>query len=197
MIFNDNREQKTHYTDSMTVQESPVHEAYSFPRHWEIVDRLIDAKTGELIKEYNYCNTVVNDCSKLIACLMKAQAGYGGLKYWAVGKGDSQWNNDAPPSPAVTDTKLLVETYRKAIVPATDIVFLDTNNAETATVTSKIQIKVTFLESEANGELREFGLFGGTADGTANSGLMVNRKIHPLIYKTSGMKLERVIRVQF
>jgi hypothetical protein len=196
MIFNDKREQKTHYNDSLVLSDS-VSEAYSFPRHWEIIDRLIDAKTGEVIKEYNYCNTVVNDCSKLIACLMKAQAGYGGIKYWAVGKGDASWNNDAPPSPTVNDTKLLVETYRKALDPVNDIKFLDSNNAETATVTSKLQIKITFLESEANGELREFGLFGGTADGTANSGLMINRKIHPLIYKTSGMKLERIIRVQF
>ena len=106
------------------------------------------------------------------------------------------WSNDAPPSPTTGDTKLLVETFRKAINPS-DIVFLDSSNQPTDTITNKLQITVLFGESEANGELREFGLFGGNATGTANSGFMINRKIHPLIYKTSGMKLERIIRIVF
>ena len=112
------------------------------------------------------------------------------------GKGEGSWNNDSPPSPTVGDTKLLVETFRKAIRPE-DIVFLDESNRVTDSITNKLQVTVTFLENEANGELREFGLFGGNATGSANSGFMVNRKIHPLIYKTSGMKLERIIRIVF
>ena len=108
------------------------------------------------------------------------------------------WPPDSitPPSPTTGDTKLLVETFRKAINPS-DIVFLDSSNQPTDTITNKLQITVLFTESEANGELREFGLFGGNATSTANSGFMINRKIHPLIYKTSGMKLERIIRIVF
>ena len=170
-------------------------ESYNRPRHWEIQDTLYNTD-GTILKKYNWTNTVVNDCSKLIACLMKRQAGQTGLQYWAVGKGSASWNNDEPPSPTTSDTRLLVETFRKAINPS-DIKFLDEGNRETESITNKIQITVVFTENEANGELREFGLFGGNATGSANSGIMVNRKIHPLIYKTSGMKLERFIRITF
>lgn len=163
-------------------------------KHWEVIDKIIypDGRT----ETRRYFNTVVDDCSKLIACLMKLQAGYTGIGYWAVGSGLTSWSNSTPPAPATTDTKLTTETYRKAIT-ASDMVFLDTNNVETATVTNKIQIKVTFLEAEANGELREFALFGGNATATLNSGVMINRKTHGLIYKTSGTKLERTIRLVF
>lgn len=170
-------------------------ESYNRPLHWEITDTLYDLD-GKVIKKLHHVNTVVDSCSKLIACLMKGQAGQAGIKYWAVGTGDSSWNNDAPPSPTVSDTKLLSETFRKAINPS-DITFLDDGNKPTSSITNKLQITTTFQENEANGELREFGLFGGNATGTANTGFMVNRKIHPLIYKTSGMRLERIIRIVF
>lgn len=170
-------------------------ESYNRPMHWEITDTLYNPD-GSVAQKYHHVNTVVDSCSKLIACLMKGQAGQAGIKYWAVGKGEGSWNNDAPPSPTVNDTRLLVETFRKQIRPE-DIVFLDDSNRPTDSITNKLQITVTFLESEANGELREFGLFGGNATGSANSGFMINRKIHPLIYKTSGMKLERIIRIVF
>lgn len=180
--------------EAMTIQNHSA-EGYSRPIHWEIEDTLINSD-GTIAGKYHHVNTVVDSCSKLIACLMKGQAGQSGIKYWAVGKGDGSWSNDAPPSPTTGDTKLLVETFRKAINPS-DIVFLDSSNQPTDTITNKLQITVLFGESEANGELREFGLFGGNATGTANSGFMINRKIHPLIYKTSGMKLERIIRIVF
>lgn len=160
----------------------------------EVTDRLIDAKTGELIEERVYNNLVVDACSTLIAGLMKGVLS--GVQYFAVGSGSSSWNNASLPSPAAGDTKLLNETYRKAIT-ANDIKFIDANNAESATPTNRLQISVTFEESEANGELRELGLFGGNASSTKNSGYMLNRKIHSLIYKTSGMKLERIIRFTF
>lgn len=194
MSYTENFNKNIVANDSIAIG-TKAHDTYNRPLHWEIQDTLINAD-GSIAGRYHHVNTVVDSCSKLIACLMKGQAGQSGLKYWAVGKGDGSWNNDAPPSPTVGDTKLLVETFRKAIRPE-DITFLDSGNQPTDTITNKLQITVTFLENEANGELREFGLFGGNATGTANSGFMVNRKIHPLIYKTSGMKLERIIRIVF
>lgn len=160
----------------------------------EVTDRLIDAKTGELIEERVYNNLVVDSCSVLIAGLMKGALN--GVQYFAVGSGSASWNNASLPSPATTDTKLLNETYRKAIT-GSDIKFIDANNVESSSPTNRLQITVTFNESEANGELRELGLFGGNASSTKNSGYMLNRKIHALIYKTSGMKLERIIRFTF
>lgn len=163
-------------------------------RHWRITDKITYPDgTQEVIE---HINTVVDDCSKLIASLMKGQAGYKGIAYWAVGAGAGTWDNNNPPEPKVGDTKLLNETFRKAI-KASDITFLDSKDKPTTSVTNKLQISVTFTESEANGELREFGLFGGNAGTTRNSGIMINRKTHGLIYKTSGMRLERVIRIVF
>lgn len=163
-------------------------------RHWRITDKITYPDgTQEVIE---HINTVVDDCSRLIASLMKGQAGYKGIAYWAVGAGAGTWDNNNPPEPKVGDTKLLNETFRKAI-KASDITFLDSKDKPTTSVTNKLQISVTFTESEANGELREFGLFGGNAGTTRNSGIMINRKTHGLIYKTSGMRLERVIRIVF
>lgn len=160
----------------------------------EVTDRLIDAKTGEVIEERVYQNTVVDNCSVLIAGLMKGALS--GVQYFAVGAGSSSWNNASLPSPSTSDTKLLAETYRKAINSA-DVIYIDDDNEPSANPTNRIQITVTFDESEANGELRELAIFGGNATATKDSGLMLNRKIHALIYKTSGMKLERIIRFTF
>lgn len=163
-------------------------------RHWRVIDKITYPDgTQEVIE---HLNTVVDDCSRLIASLMKGQVGYKGITYWAVGSGAGTWDNANPPAPTVGDTKLFKETYRKAINPS-DITFLDSNGKPTTSVTNKLQIKVVFTESEANGELREFGLFGGNATATKNSGIMINRKTHGLIYKTSGMRLERTIRIVF
>lgn len=196
-MFNDNYNKQILAEDSISMKSSDVDtfQQSDEKKHWHVTDRIIYADGREEVREY--VNTVVDNCSKLIACLMKAQSGYAGATYWAVGSGLNTWDNATPPAPATTDIKLTTETFRKAIVPSTDIKFLDSNNAETASITNKIQIKVTFTETEANGELREFALYGGNASATANSGLMINRKTHGLIYKTSGMKLERTIRLVF
>jgi len=161
----------------------------------EIFDYIIYPDgTKELIR--NDFNIIVNNCSVLIACLFKNSPTHSGILYWAVGSGSESWEDDAPPDPLITDSALLNETFRKEIDSA-DIVFLDGSNEETLTPTSKIQITGRFLYSEANGKLREFGLYGGDATATKDSGLMINRKTHPLIVKTTGLQLERVLRITF
>lgn len=193
-MFNEKFNNNIEANDVLQVKMPKAHEKYDLERHWQVIDTIthVDGR----VEQREYCNTVVNDCSKLIACLIKGHSGYGGVKYWAVGSGSDSWNNSSLPSPNVADTKLLSETFRKAITPS-DIVFLDAQDKPTTTITNKIQISIVFTENEANGELREFGLYGGNATTTKDSGLMINRKIHPLIYKTSGMKVERIIRVVF
>lgn len=160
----------------------------------EVTDRLIDSKSNRVIEERIYRNLVVDTCSVLIAGLMKGALS--GVQYFAVGAGSTAWNNNSLPSPDVTDSKLLAETFRKEITKD-DVKFIDSNNDESDVPTNRIEIKVMFTEAEANGELRELGIFGGNASSTKNSGYLLNRKIHPLIYKTSGMRLERIIRFTF
>ena len=162
----------------------------------EVFDYAIDVETGERKLVHHGYNLVVDTASVLICCLMKGQAGYGGVKYFAVGKGSPNWSNENPPLPDAPTSKLVAESFRKEIKPA-DIVFLTANNEVSETPTNRIQITTMFEANEANGELREIGIFGGNATAKADSGLMVNCKIHPLIFKTAGMKLERIIRFTF
>lgn len=160
---------------------------------------VVQGTAGEVVNLGIGYNTVVDNASRLIAALIKNHTGYKGALFWEVGSGDASWNDTAPPSPAKTDFKLLTPTFRKAIQLA-DISFIDNSNVVTATVTNRIQIKVKFLFNEANGALREFGIFGGGTDcvvGTLGSGLMINRKTHGLIFKTDTVELERTLRFTF
>lgn len=180
-----------------TIKASDIN-SEEVKRHFkgEVLDYFIhEDGTRELVREMDY-NIVVENCSVLIAALMKGHAGYAGATYWAVGSGDPLWSNEAPPAPVVSTSQLENETFRKAIQVG-EIIFLDASNNESVVPTNKIQITVLFENNEANGELREFAIFGGNASGIANSGLMVNHKIHPLIYKTSALQLERILRLTF
>lgn len=141
-------------------------------------------------------NTIVQNIGKLIASLMKGQSGYNGVKYWAVGAGSTQWDVVNPPQAEVTDTKCVAEIFRKAIT-SDDITFVDASGEPTTTVTNSIQITVTFTENEANGQWREFSIFGGNATATKDSGLALNHKNHGLIVKTNTMTIERKIRFIF
>ena len=165
-------------------------------KHWEVLAyfRYPDG-TRELIQEISH-NVVVQNVSVIIAALMKAHPGYGGLLYWAVGSGLQTWSSDDPPLPLDTDYALANETYRKAI-SSSNIAFIDLSNNVSATPTNRLQATVVFGTSEANGKLMEFGLFGGNATGVKNSGLMINHKIHPLITKTDIVELEYMIRLTF
>jgi hypothetical protein len=198
-MFNESYNKKQ-MNDAEVVGLSTVTEE-SMNRHFigEVSDVLIDVETGErTVLPISY-NTVVNNASVLIAALIKRHAGYAGALFWEVGSGDPAWSDSAPPAPAVTDFKLQTPVFRKAI-QLTDMSFIDGANAVSATPTNRLQIVVKFLTTEANGYLREFGIFGGGADavvGTLGSGLMINRKTHGVIYKTSGMELERTIRFTF
>lgn len=161
----------------------------------EVHDTIIDAVTGERTKLDISYNIVVDRASIYIASLLKGQAGFGAIGFWEVGSGNASWNDASPPNPVKTDVGLLTPTFRKAILPA-DIIFIDANDNPSATPTNRLEIKVKFGVNEANGYLREFGLFGGQGAvlGTLGSGYMVNRKTHGVIFKTAGIELERIIR---
>lgn len=176
------------------MSKSEYNDKYKRPLHWQIEDTIVYPNGEKEVR--NYENLVVNDCSVLIACLMSNQPTCRGIRYWAVGKGESNWSNENSPIPQLTNSTLVNETFRKEILPG-DITFIDGEGNPTTNFTNSLQITVEFTEEEANGELREFALFGGTASANSNSGIMLNHKIHPLICKTSGMRLKRIIRITF
>ena len=156
----------------------------------QIIDRIY--KKGVLVDEIVGHNLVVNSFLNLVMCLLKQQAGYGGAKYWAVGSGASTWDSTMP-NPELTATRLTSEIGRVLIDPS-KMVFLNSNYEEVSTPTNILQISCTFGENDCNGTWREFGIFGGNATETANSGLMINKRHHSVLTKTTDMTIERIMR---
>jgi len=156
----------------------------------ESIDRIF--KNGELVEERHGHNLVVTSFLRLVMCLLKKQVSYTGIQYWAVGSGNASWDSSMP-TPDVNATQLTAELGRLAI-PASEITFLDSNYEETSTPTNIIQVKHTFGTTDCNGTWREFGLFGGNATANANSGIMINKRHHAVLTKTSEMTVERTMR---
>ena len=154
-----------------------------------IVDRIY--KNGELVDVVEGHNLVVNSFLKLVMALCKGQSGYGGISYWAIGSGATSWDTSMP-DPEINASRLTAEIGRVPI-SASDIKFLTADLVETSSPTNILQIKHTFGPSDCNGKWREFGLFGGNASGTANSGIMINKRHHSVITKTNEMSIERTM----
>lgn len=156
------------------------------------------------IREWKH-NLVVNKLSELLAALFKTHAGIVGAQYWAVGRGDPAWdsrpdaNSDGlpdPPQPTVTQTKLIDEIARKSVT----VVFLDANNNQTSSITNKVEVSATFGVGEANGPWREWGVFGGNATSTKDSGYMADAVNHPVLSKPAGdgdFSITRRVRFTF
>ena len=156
----------------------------------EIIDR-IHYKDGR-VEERKGHNLVVNSFLNLVMCLLKKQSGYSGIQYWAVGSGASSWDNNMP-TPEIGATRLTAELGRVPI-SASEISFLDSSYNKVSTPTNIIQIEHTFGANDCNGVWREFGIFGGNASATANSGIMINKRHHAVITKTEEMTVERIMR---
>lgn len=156
----------------------------------EITDT-IHYKDGRVEKRVGH-NLVVNNFLKLVMSLLKGETGYKGIQYWAVGSGAPSWDNSMP-SPSIDSTKLTAELGRVAIT-AGEIKFLTPEYEVSSVPTNIIQITHTFGPSDCNGVWREFGIFGGNATATKDSGLMINKRHHAIITKTEEMTIERVMR---
>lgn len=193
-MFNENSKLKTNEHHSNGFRMIDGKEEMNRCFIGEVTDTIHHADGRVEVKEYR--NTIVNSIGKLISCLFKAQAGYSGIQYWAVGSGSDGWDNVNPPVAQVTDVGCTNEIGRKAI-PSSNIVFLDNNNSVSQTPTNRIQITLTFGENDCNGVWREFAIFGGNATTTPNSGIAINHKTHAIMVKTNTMVVERQIRFTF
>lgn len=141
-------------------------------------------------------NLVVNGIYHLITSLFSNKESYTGLQFWAIGKGSEDWEEEDLPQPEVTNTKLLSEIGRKAIQPS-NFKFVDAEGLPTPYPTNRLSVTVVFGYDECIGTWREFGLFGGNATETVDSGIMINRKIHGVINKTREMEITREIIFTF
>lgn len=188
-MFNENTNFKQEDNEMVNLQSKAV-ENHSVHMTGEIIDRIHYAD-GHVEERVGH-NLVVNSFLNLVMCLLKQQSGYKGVQYWAVGSGASSWDNSMP-TPEIGATRLTAELGRVPI-SASEISFLDSSYNKVSTPTNIIQIEHTFGANDCNGVWREFGIFGGNASATANSGIMINKRHHAVITKTEEMTVERIMR---
>ena len=116
-----------------------------------------DVVTGE-IERSPWTWNIIPDAGRTAIARRLANVGSkaneGIITYGAVGTGTTYPQN--------SDTQLAVELDRK----------LCSRRTNTLNV---ITVRTYFTTEEANGDLKEFGLFGEDADGTANSGTLFER----------------------
>lgn len=150
-------------------------------------------KDGRIVDTIDGHNIVVNSALNLMAALIgnKIQNNL----YWAIGSGNADWDN-TPVDPMLTDTQLENEIGRKLLVDS-NIEFYDNVNKVSQTPTNRIHIMTMFEEQECNGDWREFGIFGGDANVTINSGIMIDHKHHGIITKDSNTTIERHLILTF
>lgn len=144
-------------------------------------------------------NLIVQRCNVLLAALMKGHLNMGGILYWAVGAGEDDWDT-TPPSPLVTTSQLTREVDRKALTEE-HIVYLDHADKPMDSPSNRLEITAIFkgedFVSNDTQPLREFGLFGGDATETPDSGLMIDYVIHPRVDLKPETILSRKLRLTF
>jgi hypothetical protein len=164
----------------------------------------IDGET-RLVQEGR--NLIVDSAYKVVAAAMKLDPDH--QLWWAVGDGNTvdtaTWDAgvlDLSISPDAADTQLLQEIFRKQILPS-DMIFVDDDDNESGVPTNRIQITLLLEEDEPTNDpdeeifLREWGIFGGYATVTPNSGTLLNRKVHVTYEKRIYSQLTRVLRLTF
>lgn len=145
-------------------------------------------------------NDIVEGMVKLIAALMKQEAGLVGMLYHAQGTGEPTWDTAGIPTPGWSDVALTNEYFRKA---PDSIVFVDETGNPTATVTNRLLVQTTLDFGEANGDdglgrnIRCQGIFGGDATATLDSGYMLDEINHTKRWKDVTVKIVRFIKFVF
>lgn len=114
--------------------------------------------------------------------------------YLAVGRGDPSWDR-RPPLVLRSIARLENELARKR-VKAEHLTFLDAAGTESSSPTSTLRISLYFDKDEANGTLRELGLFSAAND-ERDSGTLLSHFAHAPIPKGADMNLQRILHIDF
>jgi hypothetical protein len=148
-------------------------------------------------------NSIVLDCRRLLAALMRGDASTFGIQGLQVGAGNPAWDGALPPPTTTADIKLV--DPNPYTVPASALVlsYLDpTTGAVTVAPTNRLQIVATLGPSvptwpdgtHTTGTLREFGLVGTL--GTVGT-VLINEVRHVAIPKDPVSTLVRTIQLVF
>lgn len=109
-----------------------------------------------------------------------------GILTMQVGTGLPEWDIELP-YPEEEDTALVTPLDEKTVVRH----YWDVGEEEfSLTPTNILDVRTTFYADEANGDLRELALRGGTSET-----VMFNYIIHEKIVKTSDYNLLRILRI--
>jgi hypothetical protein len=171
-----------------------------FDKHLYVDGTIEYGQHGEF--EWGY-NQIQNTFASLLAGWCVQEATYTeGINVLAVGSGLVGWDSSFPTSFDYNRTTLIAEYFRKGITEGTDSYFINpADDSPSVTPTCKIEIVVLLDLAEANGDMREYGLFGGSANpaspGGKDTGMMVNWVAHSKITKDSSFQIERRIKILF
>jgi hypothetical protein len=162
----------------------------------EYRDVLRDATGREVWARDWQRNLIVDGLRKLLAALVKGDPQGAKLGYWAVGSGDVSWDGGTVPSDASrrVRSQLYTETARLPLT-AGQITFVGGTFTNRLDVTTQITT-ANIPGGPATWSLREFGVFGG-GTAAANSGVLINHRIHPRIDMQAGFTLQRTLRLTF
>lgn len=143
-------------------------------------------------------NLIVTGMTKLLAGLMANEPTFsGGILFSAQGRGLPSFDISLPV-PQFNSVQLTDEYFRKQ---PDSISYVDQDGNPSVVITNSILIRTTLDFAEANGvsgeTIREQGIYGGTATGTLNSGLLANLIYHRARFKDASVKLIRFIQFLF
>jgi hypothetical protein len=168
----------------------------SFKGYWH--DKITYLDSGKVeVRPWQY-NQIQLAAAVVAATALSRQpelTAYTGMGYLAVGSGLVGWDT-VPPTILTSQTTLTTETFRKAI-SASNLSFVDAlGGSVSATPTRFYRLVVQLGSSEANGTLREFGIFGGDATLTFDSGSIFNHIVNSRIDKDSNMVIDRTVDIE-
>lgn len=148
----------------------------------ELIDRVVNLTTGEEEKFVSH-NLIVVGFGLLVASLLKGDSTYGfPIQYWAVGEGEGDFWDDLSVEARQSKSQFaLTQLYNETFRVGVSIIFIDSNSDPVSPGPSnRIEVQATF-GPDVIGPLREFGIFGGDASTTLNSGIMIDHKSHTVI----------------
>ena len=148
----------------------------------ELIDRIVDLKTGEEEVRIDH-NLIVIGFGLLVASLLKGDPTFGfPIQYWAVGEGEGDfWDDLSVEARQAKSIFSLTSLYNETFRVSTSIIFIDENaDPVSPGPSNRIEVQSTF-GPDVIGPLREFGIFGGDASTTLDSGIMIDHKSHTVI----------------
>jgi hypothetical protein len=140
-------------------------------------------------------NLIVASAWPLVTALLRKEPNALGISFCAVGEGELAWDA-SPPQPSVETTRLHHEIARVPLAVA-DMRYIDGAGRPARMWTHRLELTVVIPATQNVRRVREFGLVGGDATATANSGRLINYAVHPVIELRANQKLTRAIRLNF